>query len=476
MCANTSTQYILPNVTRLSDLPQAQFNFVALVPWISPSCTKSFLAASQDAAAMVVYLPDNQTVTPPPISDPIWKLDDGGSWKRDNKFPVYAIPGSAGAILMHELNSCPKNLTSAVDQSLLPTTYAPSDSFRLCTSITLSNQSSLPNMWEFLLIVLGIVILIVLITSASMHCIQRRKRRALRQRVLNGEVDLEALGIKKLTVPSDAIKKLPLFIFISETDERSSADGPSLSKQSTEITSKGPKLPIPSLKPRCVSEPPGVIGSRGTVLPSERESEVSTLAHPDPSLPHQKSKFSEVSCSICIDDFDHNHSVVRELPCGHIYHHGCIDRFLTKNSSRCPNCKAKVLPHGYCPEITNVMVRRERLSRRQQRREMPTRAREEASGAGRPMAFGGRMMSFHREFGRSARTNPGERRISSAPAGPVALEMGDRVADSNNHLGTTQAPLNPMPDNRGTSIQIGQADDTDQGHERSTCKFVPLVS
>lgn len=41
-----------------------------------------------------------------------------------------------------------------------------------------------------------------------------------------------------------------------------------------------------------------------------------------------------------------------------------IDEFLGEVSSLCPICKASMLPRGYCPEITNETVRRERAIRR----------------------------------------------------------------------------------------------------------------
>ena len=75
--------------------------------------------------------------------------------------------------------------------------------------------------------------------------------------------------------------------------------------------------------------------------------------------------FLQPTCAICLDDFCAEESVVRELPCRHIFHAACVDAFLRENSSLCPLCKTSVLPKGYCPPvITNAMVRRERMLRR----------------------------------------------------------------------------------------------------------------
>ena len=83
--------------------------------------------------------------------------------------------------------------------------------------------------------------------------------------------------------------------------------------------------------------------------------------------------FSQTTCSICLDDFMHDETTVRELPCNHIFHPECIDPFLLNNSSLCPLCKKSVLPPGYCPvQVTNIMVRRERLLRRTRQRNVET--------------------------------------------------------------------------------------------------------
>lgn len=77
--------------------------------------------------------------------------------------------------------------------------------------------------------------------------------------------------------------------------------------------------------------------------------------------------YSQPTCPICLDDYVMGKSMVRELPCRHIYHPECIDSFLLETSSLCPVCKKLVLPPGYCPKIiTDNMVRQERLSRRVQ--------------------------------------------------------------------------------------------------------------
>ena len=80
---------------------------------------------------------------------------------------------------------------------------------------------------------------------------------------------------------------------------------------------------------------------------------------------NKRSHFDQPTCAICLDDFAAGESMVRQLPCEHIFHPECVDAFLRDNSSLCPLCKKSALPKGYCPTVvTNAMVRRERNIRR----------------------------------------------------------------------------------------------------------------
>lgn len=44
-------------------------------------------------------------------------------------------------------------------------------------------------------------------------------------------------------------------------------------------------------------------------------------------------------CVICLDDFEEG-MLIRQLPCGHIFHSPCIARWLVERSATCPLCKA----------------------------------------------------------------------------------------------------------------------------------------
>jgi len=58
-----------------------------------------------------------------------------------------------------------------------------------------------------------------------------------------------------------------------------------------------------------------------------------------PNKPFHKAFFEENNqCIICMENFDEN-ELVKQLPCGHIFHGDCIDHWLSEQKN-CPFCKA----------------------------------------------------------------------------------------------------------------------------------------
>ncbi|KAM3086497.1 hypothetical protein ACMFMG_000630 [Clarireedia jacksonii] len=355
-CYNISKQYVPSNVTRQSNLPATDFSLIAIAPWISVECTQGYLAAARKdpVRAFIFYQPDNSTDQPPPISSEQWSLRDGGSWKTANNFPAYAVPGSLGARMMYQLSRYSGNLTDVPyghQLSMIPG-VDPREYVRIYTQLDLSQGSSLPNLWEFLLIIIAVLVLMLAVTSGSMHYIQRSRRRALRRRVQTGEVNLEALGIKRLTVPQHVIDNMPLFTYNFRSEQLPAVpkDPTALTIHESQYTSENDTATIPTSTTSNNVQP---------VTQPNNEDNL-TLAQD-----HRLVPFSQPTCPICLDDFEAAITLIRELPCGHIFHPDCIDPFLSNNSSLCPMCKKSVLPIGYCPtEITNAMVTRERNMRR----------------------------------------------------------------------------------------------------------------
>ncbi|KAI8069664.1 hypothetical protein BC940DRAFT_297237 [Gongronella butleri] len=97
--------------------------------------------------------------------------------------------------------------------------------------------------------------------------------------------------------------------------------------------------------PRDPVDQPAVID-----VPSDDDDQPSQSA--DTDHPEKKSLHSLFvencvqTCIICLEDFLHEQSVIRELECKHIYHADCIDSWLSRNQI-CPLCKTPcVLPES----------------------------------------------------------------------------------------------------------------------------------
>lgn len=331
-CSNQTQSLAPANVTTRAQVPLGNYPLIAVAPWTDPACVQSYLGVMRfdNARGGIFFHPDNQSERPPPVSDPSWSLDDGGKWRNDNQFPIYALPGMLGTYMLSELAQYSGNMSSAPFGDELVQLYNPNDTVRLYTRMDISQSSGIPSLWVFLIIVLAILLAVVLITSILMHCVQRRQRRALQRRVAAGEVDLEALGIKRLNVPQDLLDKMPQYIFTSKAEGSSDA---------AETGENPLKLEATNNTATAVTSAPREV------------------------------QFTQSTCPICLDDFANGETTVRELPCNHIFHPECIDPFLRDNSSLCPMCKKSSLPAGYCPVVvTNLMVRRERLVRRMRER------------------------------------------------------------------------------------------------------------
>ncbi|TVY75936.1 putative RING finger membrane protein, partial [Lachnellula suecica] len=360
-CYNISKEYIPANVTRQASLPPTDFTLIAIAPWISAECTRAWMHAAREDPnrAFIFYLPNNETTAPPPPTSPVWDLGDGGDWKTKNQYPVYVVPGYYGERLVYELSLYSGNLTSVPyghEISELPG-IDPRYYVRLYTDISNANATTLPQFWVFLLLVIVVLVMILGCTSAAMHLIQRRRRYSLRRRVASGEVNLEAMGIKRLTVPQDCIDLIPLFIYNSESEK--SLPFSQLHKRGISATTmERHVLRHDSASSNQTSQP--ISGDFGeTVLVDD------SISTPDSVLVHKFLPYSQPTCPICLDDYESGVTEIRELSCGHIFHPECIDTFLGSSSSLCPLCKKSALPLGYCPErITYAMVRRERNLRK----------------------------------------------------------------------------------------------------------------
>ncbi|KAM5355362.1 hypothetical protein ACJ41O_002008 [Fusarium nematophilum] len=342
-CDDQQYEFIPENVTRRANLPPTNYNLVALAPWFSIDCTLAYLASARldPIRALIFYKPNNSSNKPQDADSPVWNLEDGGAWLTANKYPIFAISGLEGQSMMQQLSLYSGLVDDIPHGSEINKLYGPNpkDYVRIWTELTLHDDGDIPALWAFFLIVIGALLAIIAAVSATMHFVQRRRRTSLKRRVESGEVDLEAMGIKRLTVPATHIREFPLFTYNADPESMAAPSTPSSARRLRSSRGLDQHSIRSGVSVRSKRSSVGVAGDN-----------IATNFQP--------------SCHICLGNFDHRVTIIRELPCGHIFHPECIDEFLSQNSSLCPMCKHSMLPRGYSPKITNGMVRRERALRR----------------------------------------------------------------------------------------------------------------
>ena len=204
-CTETQAQIVPSNATlaNLGTLPMA--NPIAIAP--SSSCRDAYVyQAIQDrASALILYPPTNNSNSPaPPSSSTVYSA----------QIPVYLSTYVSVASTVMMMNQYSGDLSNEPFGPALQQLYPQAQAARLVLRVTRrSLSSSLPNLWVFLLVILGLLCVIVATVSVTLHLHQFLARRDLRQRIASGEVDLESLGIKRLTVPRKTIDSLPKQIY-----------------------------------------------------------------------------------------------------------------------------------------------------------------------------------------------------------------------------------------------------------------------
>ncbi|KAL2821375.1 hypothetical protein BDW59DRAFT_164256 [Aspergillus cavernicola] len=389
-CRNITTPYIPANVTRHRDVAPFGYQAIGLAPWVTPGCSQSFLEASMRVGteALVFFLPSSDD-KPPPADDSTWLLNDGHSWKSENLYPVYAIPGAAGTVLMEQLSRYSGNGTVSEGQQNGSTASSQGDRWdiRLFTLIDLENSGKrTPSIWGFLLAVLGTILVLCIILLLLYQIIQKRRRQDLQRRLEASEVGFEQYGLQHITVSPEFLAGLPIYVYPNhhgvgkDGPEQQNLCGNDKSGRSEDVLVESTRAektgeaetetPITDHSPRRVEDAPDMLNARKASVevqkwPLSEPLPIATLNSNAPYSKHNnRLSHSQTTCAICLDDFIPASSTVRELPCGHIYHPECIDVSLTQHSSLCPLCKKSVLPPDFYPiSMPDAIYQQDRMQR-----------------------------------------------------------------------------------------------------------------
>ena len=76
------------------------------------------------------------------------------------------------------------------------------------------------------------------------------------------------------------------------------------------------------------------------MIQESRNNDALTLSEFDTKIHNIMNKETK-ECSICLEEIKEN-SICSALPCLHMFHEGCIKRWLTLNKASCPICRNDV--------------------------------------------------------------------------------------------------------------------------------------
>ncbi|KXS15841.1 hypothetical protein M427DRAFT_32015 [Gonapodya prolifera JEL478] len=224
----------------------------------------------------------------------------------------------------------------------------------LPTTTNLANMSLYHNAFF-----ISAVVLSVLSVAAFGIALWRRRQMQLRYRRARALFAASAAELRNLGFAEDVLRtltpsdltKYPVTIYLGDpSDAKSTLQRPA-SSASRPISPKSFEVPhiVPAASPR-EKEKEIEAGERLAVpLVPIGTLERKTLGRTPTSEPRMSvsswtSRSGHPVCPVCLDPFVPGVSMVRTLPCNHVFHSDCIDRWLLERACVCPICRLDLAP------------------------------------------------------------------------------------------------------------------------------------
>ncbi|KAF9349001.1 E3 ubiquitin-protein ligase rnf13 [Mortierella sp. AD094] len=243
--------------------------------------------------------------------------------------------------------------------------------------VTMSMDQKMPIVWEFVLIIVVVLLAVSFTVSVVLHCRLYALRQRIRMDALARGADVLPNGtirMRKITLDKAILDDLPVRVY--------GQDQPSLpTPESTATEAAGTTSSEESsnnISSASQDEPPGKAGTltalrsdslasltsltranslRGSVSGQSVRStraiaaatalDANTAQQTTPATVNAPTsgldEATNETCAVCLDEFSDGEEI-RTLPCRHEFHCECIDPWLTRKSSTCPLCKYDCMP------------------------------------------------------------------------------------------------------------------------------------
>ncbi|KAF9198687.1 hypothetical protein BGZ49_000415 [Haplosporangium sp. Z 27] len=266
--------------------------------------------------------------------------------------------------------------------------------------VNMSIDQKMPLIWEFVLIIVVVLLAVSLTVSVVLHCRLYALRQRVRMDALARGADVLPNGtirMRKITLDKSILDDIPTRVY--GQDQASSRPTPEATVAVATATTPSPEecsnnrnsmiqgisvdnTGTPTInKPSSFASLSRVNSHKGSISGQsirsirsiraiEAAAALNATTQQEPAIVSNTSTSEEgeetgETCAVCLEDFSDGEEI-RILPCHHEFHCECIDPWLTRKSSTCPLCKYDCMPQTTEEvegrgEDANIVVPNDRL-------------------------------------------------------------------------------------------------------------------